>query len=297
METTESQLPAAAIRCQSLKAFDLFPKLPIELRTMIWRHALPGPRLVRVMVDEAAPHFGSLEIDRHNGSGRKYTHSFNKLREQPARPPPQLLHVCRESRQIALETYDFCFSTQVSSTCALTKSTYIRRDDWCDETGVEEQSYRPMSVRSVPHTEVTWAGVRFQPTRDIIYLVSKLRLWKILTEAKANELKTENIRCLAVSDWLFQYTPFRLLGCDSTFFSGLKELIVVAKDEDEASRDGVEDAAISVREKRVREQMRSYKEESPDFPFPVVKVMTEAMLIKYIDKEDWQGSERNTVIH
>ncbi len=30
------------------QSFTLFPKLPLELRRLIWRHSLPGPRIVYI---------------------------------------------------------------------------------------------------------------------------------------------------------------------------------------------------------------------------------------------------------
>lgn len=75
--------------------------------------------------------------------------------------------------------------------------------------------------------------------------------------------------------------PFRLLGYGDGFFSGLKELIVVVEENDEGElirRD------ISVAPKFIQEQIKDYKQESPDIKFPVVKVMMEAMLVNYVNR-------------
>jgi hypothetical protein len=60
-----------------------FAKLPVELRIKIWRLLLPGPRIVEV-------------IHRVTDTGFKI---------RPGIPPPVLLHVCHEVRQIALKKY------------------------------------------------------------------------------------------------------------------------------------------------------------------------------------------------
>ena len=78
-----------------LAKFDKFPKLPAELRLMIWREALPGPRLVNVIFEfkDNYTRFGTRPL---------YCKSCT--------PHPAMLHVCRESREEALKKYSLCFA-------------------------------------------------------------------------------------------------------------------------------------------------------------------------------------------
>jgi hypothetical protein len=69
-------------------------------------------------------------------------------------------------------------------------------------------------------------------------------------------------------------------------------LIVVAEEDDEALRIQVERAGISMARRGIEDQIRRYKEESPEVRFPAVKVMTEAMLIEYVE-----GSASRRTIH
>jgi hypothetical protein len=65
--------------------------LPAEIRLKIWQLALPGPRVVRVYAYDEA-HYLSLF--------------------RSPTPPPQILFVCRESREQALLSYELCFGIE-----------------------------------------------------------------------------------------------------------------------------------------------------------------------------------------
>jgi hypothetical protein len=151
----------ARLLWQPLETFEPFPKLPLELRRLIWRYALPGPRLVTVIEALSSPDSGILFIDRCDGSGKVLASGLTRLQEKSAKPPP-LLRVCRESRQVALGSYKFCFGTHVSDTSLLTEEFYsgslFRR-----LAGEPLPPYEPPVVRTVPHAERTWAGVCFRP--------------------------------------------------------------------------------------------------------------------------------------
>lgn len=67
--------------------FHLFPKLPLELRRMIWKHALAGPKVHQAIRDT------SLSDDR----------LIDNIRLKPFNIP--IMEVCRESNQIANEMY------------------------------------------------------------------------------------------------------------------------------------------------------------------------------------------------
>lgn len=77
---------------QQPKIFHSFPRLPPELRRKIWRHALPSPRTMSV---------DFIQRSRHSAP------EF-----EPNQPPPMLLHVCHESREVALENYELVFRSQ-----------------------------------------------------------------------------------------------------------------------------------------------------------------------------------------
>jgi hypothetical protein len=75
--------------------FTLFPKLPAELRLMIWKAALPGPRLVEV-------NFGFKNNEFCFGSELASCTSPTA--------PPAILGACGESRTEALKYYGLCFA-------------------------------------------------------------------------------------------------------------------------------------------------------------------------------------------
>jgi hypothetical protein len=80
------ELPREIVR-PSLKEFPLFPRLPFEIRYMIWRAALPGPRLVVLLYNE----------DKGACTSRS--------------PLPICLCICSESRKEAKLFYRLMFAT------------------------------------------------------------------------------------------------------------------------------------------------------------------------------------------
>ncbi|KAH8784373.1 hypothetical protein BGZ57DRAFT_925369 [Hyaloscypha finlandica] len=79
----------------SLK-FTLFPKLPPELRNKIWEFALPGPRKITIETWDCVIVHVKLQ-HRHR-------------QQQNKSDIPVTLHVCRDSRAIALKHYSLAFS-------------------------------------------------------------------------------------------------------------------------------------------------------------------------------------------
>lgn len=69
-----------------LDTFNLFPDFPIELRRSIWKFAA-GPRVVEIIYNQ-------------------FTGCYESTTAIPA-----ILHTTQESREVALECYDLCFST------------------------------------------------------------------------------------------------------------------------------------------------------------------------------------------
>jgi len=86
-DDVELELPKD-IEPPSLVGFQLFLKLPTELRQIIWRHALPGPRLVELLYDE----------DTGACTSRC--------------PTPIVLWICSESRREAMRFYRPLFATE-----------------------------------------------------------------------------------------------------------------------------------------------------------------------------------------
>ncbi|KAG4422830.1 hypothetical protein IFR04_004052 [Cadophora malorum] len=70
-------------------AFELFPKLPLEIQRMIWKEAAMVPQVV--MIGRA-----------HDVPWVTVPASFTK--------PPSVLHACSESRRVALPEYEIAFS-------------------------------------------------------------------------------------------------------------------------------------------------------------------------------------------
>lgn len=80
-----------------MATFHPFPRLPLELRTMIWQMAV-APRDVKV--SEQADHI------QEGGSTFRSTRRYFK---SPT-PPPALLHACHESRSICTPFYTKAFT-------------------------------------------------------------------------------------------------------------------------------------------------------------------------------------------
>ncbi|KAG0648673.1 hypothetical protein D0Z07_4629 [Hyphodiscus hymeniophilus] len=83
--------------------FTLFRRLPVELRTLIWRLASSEPRNLVV--------FGHLDINFHvvRQPSRDETHLFAY---RSTTPPPAILHVNREARVEALQIYKLDFGVE-----------------------------------------------------------------------------------------------------------------------------------------------------------------------------------------
>lgn len=85
---------ASSVGCTT---FTLFPRLPMEIRELIWHMTLPGPRLVEIQY-------------KHSSSSEGNTLLSGAF---PRRPPPVSLRVCQESRNKALRVYTLCIPTKI----------------------------------------------------------------------------------------------------------------------------------------------------------------------------------------
>ncbi|PVH84878.1 hypothetical protein DL98DRAFT_528291 [Cadophora sp. DSE1049] len=80
--------------------FALFPKLPLELRHMVWKYALPGPRTIEIFYKD---HLRPLHAD-----------SVASL-QRPKISDPVILFANKESREVALSAYELAFHYRTSS--------------------------------------------------------------------------------------------------------------------------------------------------------------------------------------
>jgi hypothetical protein len=78
---------------EAIVPFPQFLRLPVEIRLMIWKYSLPGPRVLTVTKIDI-PHPDKLHF-----------------REDDNPPNPGMLCVCRESRSVALERFKLCLGT------------------------------------------------------------------------------------------------------------------------------------------------------------------------------------------
>ncbi|KAE9376171.1 hypothetical protein N431DRAFT_454737 [Stipitochalara longipes BDJ] len=76
--------------------FILFPKFSKEIRDMIWKFAIPGPRVVNIFL-------------RQCKTPEQRLHPEKPIRPKAESVTPAMLHTCRESRQIALQSYQPAF--------------------------------------------------------------------------------------------------------------------------------------------------------------------------------------------
>lgn len=120
----------AKLQCLPLETFYLFQKLPLELRHQIWRYALPGPRLITLGLEKELlivhiDRGDSIKISSRRSSHSDKTTAFSKIRQTSAPKIPELLHACRESRQLALAVYDFCLSTSIRAASTITETIWV----------------------------------------------------------------------------------------------------------------------------------------------------------------------------
>jgi hypothetical protein len=272
-----------------LETFDLFPKLPPELRYRIWQYSLPAPRVVTIGVkrDQPLPFYTNL-VDRgfhfESRAGHKVLvgtpDAFVKLHQMSALESPVLLSVCKESRQLALSDFDICLSTAPSESAVVTPPV-----------SEEEGHYSLQFI--IPRCEITSPGFRFRPAYDTVLLKGDhFGIWEILNSAESTELKADNIQSLAIPFETFEEIAFERIGNEAQLFTGLKELIVIAREDDEAGRIGRLTSGISRAEVDIPGEILWGKEEYPDIRFLAVKVMTEAMLVEYVE-----GSASRKTIH
>ncbi len=95
---------------QQFTTFDCFPRLPLELRIVIWGFALPGPRLLRVTAPESCYERLQAETLRHWDPSKFIIHITIKfkLEFETSDNDIGMLRACWESRQVVLDAYPLC---------------------------------------------------------------------------------------------------------------------------------------------------------------------------------------------
>lgn len=103
--------------------FALFPDLPLEIRNLIWEHAVPGPRLVEIRQRRLKKTIAEWETENETGWFEDTPETFSVwerkyIREEPIvgiESPcciPNVLLACRESWKIASRYYHRAFASK-----------------------------------------------------------------------------------------------------------------------------------------------------------------------------------------
>ena len=95
-----NQKPPAPTYIVPLSEFHVFPKLPPEIRRMVWSIAIPGQRAIRLIPRRPT------KIMNQDAAAAKQTYRLcYGPRGFTDHIPTILLHVCKESRTFALNRY------------------------------------------------------------------------------------------------------------------------------------------------------------------------------------------------
>jgi hypothetical protein len=166
--------------------FTPFPRLPFEIRTMIWTLLLALPRHIdiRPSTRPSAPEDFQLVVQSNSGPLRKPPNMFAYRSKCP---PPSLLHVNKEARMQALGHNQFDFGTQFT--------------------------YRGSTWRTPPMIYINW-------NIDRVCIMDSTRIHTICPNGKCFEdlkllLSSRNFRFLAINQGLSDLSP-----------PGLKELVI-----------------------------------------------------------------------
>jgi hypothetical protein len=138
-EDTLINLSPQNLDIQLHKSFAFFPKLPPEIRRMIWTFARPAPRVLKM-------------FEKKEGAG-EVVYSTAKV--------PALLHVCQESRQIAKEWYELSFPRRSyepeSSRTYFDSSSdfvYVPEESGEDKGNPTHSNINPYSIRSMMPSKI-----------------------------------------------------------------------------------------------------------------------------------------------
>ncbi|KAH6683058.1 hypothetical protein B0J14DRAFT_574994 [Halenospora varia] len=142
---------------QAASEFACFPKLPLEIRLRIWRHACYHERTVGILPLEA---FQLPFCNQLNHEDRPYIWKYKSYD-----PVPSPLHVSKESRREALKYYSLTFSTSFNidgSTINTPPRVYVNFEaDWlCFMGGYGSESavFRDFTSYPIKRLAVNLAG-------------------------------------------------------------------------------------------------------------------------------------------
>lgn len=162
-------------------------------------------------------------ILQKNENGEPMPKSCFMLRmQQLGSVPPPLLHVCGESRAIALRDTATCFG--------ITPEPSVRFSRWDDFPS--ERNLGAGEV--VPRSNWTTPGIPFRPAKDTIYLPRMFHVATHLSRLRGSEVDTEHILSLALPMVAFQEDcPMEFVGSSELgrHFKKLRELFVILDDE------------------------------------------------------------------
>ncbi|ELR07779.1 hypothetical protein VC83_01113 [Pseudogymnoascus destructans] len=150
-----AELPSAPVK-QRTQRFKFFPNLPSEIRLMVWNFCLPGPRVLDVKMRRIF----------FRASTGKVT---NSPRFMSSLDHPVILHICSESRSVALKHYTLAFpNTMRLKTKTSPAQIYI--DFSIDMVWFDNLHYFPTqwfhSARTSPNTNL--AKIRFLVMRHCV---------------------------------------------------------------------------------------------------------------------------------
>jgi hypothetical protein len=271
-----------------LSKFTRFSSLPIDLRLLIWKQCLPGPRLIQVdcylnidiniALGEGNEHVKVLRPGPSQRQEAIKTKAFNPWYEaqsnnrySPASSIidyyPTILHVCRESREVAQSAYDWCFTTSVDEGTTIIMQPY----------GGDHQP-----ERVVDPVEIVSKGIFFQPAVDTLWICGwALHLHTVLCSVRKSELRTDNIRSLVLHIAHYASMKKQFLSFDGVLFGGLEELVVVAVEDEEGLTGHQEVFGVTKAREVMKADLKRRKRENPEIVLPAVRVMTQKMLEKW----------------
>jgi hypothetical protein len=205
-------------KSSSRQTFHLFPNFPPEIRELIWRLALPSPRIIKLARKDS--YDNNLELCRFCKSDCDFAAGGWFVDSDP--PRAGLLEVCHESRRVALKTQQFCFNT----ICEESASSNA-------ESSEAGSAIRTSKDEQSQICKASTFGIRFQPDRDTLYfkdtwdrLVGYLFRFRNLSSIRTGNIKYVAIEAALYNDGLRKYF-FQCNQDIPPLFSGLEELTVV----------------------------------------------------------------------
>jgi 2EXR family len=265
--------PSPERKVSSRQTFHLFPNFPPEIRELIWRLALPPPRIIKLMRKDS--YDNNLEVCRFCKSDCDF--AAGGWFVDSDLPRAGLLEVCHESRLIALKTHDFCFNTMCEEPAS--SSAGSAQAASAIHTSRDDQS---------PICKASTFGIRFQPDRDTLYfkdtwdrLVGYLFRFRDLSSIRTGNIKYVAIEAALYNDGLRKYF-FQCNQDIPPMFSGVEELTIVYE--------GIVDEADKL------EVEKYFREVSTITPSPrVVQVSQEKFLDLYTSRMSWNTFADETI--